>query len=124
MAVQYSNALKDTRMAAVVTAIDAGVAAATLEICTAAYANVLCIITLNDPAFTEAAQAITMNGVPKSGTAILTGAAALARIKESGGSVVVQGLTVGTSGADMNLNSTSITSGQTVTITSGSITHG
>jgi hypothetical protein len=33
-------------------------------------------------------------------------------------------LSVGTSGSDINLNSTSITNGQTVTITSGVITHG
>jgi hypothetical protein len=36
---------------------------------------------------------------------------------------VVTGLTVGTSGSDINLNSVSITNGQTVTLTSGTITH-
>jgi hypothetical protein len=35
----------------------------------------------------------------------------------------VTGLTVGTSGSDINLNSTSITSGGTVTISSATITH-
>lgn len=123
MAVTYSNSLKDTRMTAVITALDAGAGAATLEICSAAYASVLCIITLNKPSFTMASQQITMNGVPKSGVAGNTGTAALARLKESGGTVIIQGLTVGTSGSDMNLNSTSITSGQTVTLTAGTITH-
>jgi hypothetical protein len=124
MSVTYANSLKDTRMTAVITAIDAGAGAGTLEICTAAYASVLCIITLNDPSFALGAQAITMNGVPKSGTAGAGGTAALARIKESGGTVVIQGLTVGTTGSDINLNSTAISSGQTVTITSGTISHG
>lgn len=124
MAVQYANTLKDTRMNAVITAVDAGAAAGTLEICTSGYAAVLAIIPLNKPSFTEASQAITMSGVPKSGTASATGTAANARIKDSNANVIVNGLTVGTSGSDINLNSTSISNGQTVTITSGVITHG
>jgi hypothetical protein len=48
----------------------------------------------------------------------------VARIKEGGGSAtIVNNLTVGTSGSDINLNSTSISSGQTVTLTAGTITH-
>jgi hypothetical protein len=124
MTVTYINALKDTRMNAVITAIDAGASFGTLEICTAAYAAVLAIITLSKPSFTEATQAITMAGVPKSGTASGTGTAAAARFKDSNANVVINNLTVGTSGSDINLNSTSITNGQTVTITSGVITHG
>lgn len=124
MTVTYINSLKDTRMNAVITAIDAGASFGTLEICTAGYAAVLCIITLSKPSFTEASQAITMAGVPKSGTASATGTAAVARFKDSNANVVINNLTVGTTGSDINLNSTSITNGQTVTITSGVITHG
>jgi len=124
MAVTYSNALKDTRMTAVITALDAGAGVATLEICTAAYAQVLVIINMQKPSFTEATQQITMAGVPKSGVAGASGTAAVARFKESGGTVHINNLTVGTSGSDINLNSVSITSGQTVTINSGVITHG
>jgi hypothetical protein len=124
MAVTYSNALKDTRMTSVITAIDAGTGVGTLEICTAAYAVVLCIITLSKPSFTEAAQAITLAGVPKSGTAGGAGTAAAARIKDSNANVIVNNLTVGTTGSDINLNSTAISNGQTVTITAGTITHG
>lgn len=124
MTVTYANALKDTRMTAVVNAIDAQSTFGTLEICTAAYAAVLCVITLSKPSFTEASQAITMAGVPKSGTASASGTAAAARFKDSAGTVQINNLTVGTSGSDINLNSTSITNGQTVTITSGVITHG
>jgi hypothetical protein len=39
--------------------------------------------------------------------------------KDSNANVIIQGLTVGTTGSDITLNSTSITSGQTVTINSG-----
>lgn len=127
MSVSYSAALQNSRMDAVIAAIDAHASPATLEICTAAFAAVLCIITLNDPSFVRSGTPpnvlITLQGVPKSGTASGTGTAAVARIKEGGGTTIVNSLTVGTSAADIILNSTSITTGQTVTISSGTITH-
>lgn len=125
MAVNYSSALKTTRMTAVITAIDANASPAYMEICTAAYAAVIVTITLSDPSFTVSGSVITMAGVPKSGVASLAGTntAAVARIKDGGGTTIVDGLTVGTSGADVNLNSTSITLSQTVTLTSATIAH-
>jgi hypothetical protein len=128
MAVNYSNAIKDLRMTAALGStgaggIDTNASAATIEIATAAYASVLVIITLAKPSFTEAAQTLTMAGAPKSGVAAVTGTAAVARIKDGGGTVAVNNLTVGLSGSDINLNSTSIISGQTVTLTAGTITH-
>lgn len=56
-------------------------------------------------------------------TASATGTAALAEIRNNGGTVVVSGLTVGAGSGDVNLNATSITSGGNVTITSATITH-
>jgi hypothetical protein len=128
MAISYTQALQNSRMDAVIAAIDAHASVATLEICTAAYAAVLVAIPLNtDPSFTRSGTKpntlITMNGVPKSANATGTGTAALARIKEGGGTVIADGLTVGTSAADIILNSTSITTGQQVSISSGTITH-
>lgn len=127
MSVSYSAALQNSRMDAVIAAIDAHASPATMEVCTAAYAAVLCTITLADPSFSRAGSppnvAITLLGVPKSGTASGTGTAAVARIKEGGGTTIVNNLTVGTSATDIILNSTSITSGQTVTISAGTITH-
>jgi len=124
LTVSYIASLKSTRMQAVATAIDAQAPPATLEIGTAAMAAVLVIITLNnDPSFLESAGVLTMQGTPKSGTAIGNGTAAAARIKDGAGTAIVTGLTVGTSGSDINLNSTSITSGQTVTISSATISH-
>jgi hypothetical protein len=127
MAISYSQTLQNTRMDSVITAIDAHANPATLEICTAAYASVLATLTLSDPSFvrsgTKPNTLITLQGVPKSANASATGTAAVARIKEGGGTVIADGLTVGTSATDIILNSTSITSGQQVSITSGTITH-
>src|SRR5215831_12444476 len=116
MSVSYLSTLKSTRMQAVITAIDTNASPGYIEICTASYAAVLCTITFQKPSFTESGGVITMQGAPKSGTATGTGTAAAARIKDGGTTnIVITGLTVGTSGSDINLNSTSITSGQTVT---------
>jgi hypothetical protein len=51
-------------------------------------------------------------------TAAASCTASFGRILESDGTTVVADVTVGTSGADVNLNSTSITSGGNVTLTS------
>jgi hypothetical protein len=112
-------------MNAVVSAIDAHASPATLEIGTAGMAATLVTITLGDPSFAVAGTpaVATMQGVPKSGTATGAGTAAAARIKEGGGTAIVTGLTVGTSAADIILNSTTIAIGQTVTISAGTITH-
>ena len=110
-------------MQAVITAVDANAAPATLEIGTASMGAVLGIITLAKPSFTESGGVLTMAGAPKSGTASSTGTAAAARIKDGGGNVIVSGLTVGVSGSDINLGSVSVASGQQVTLSSGSITH-
>ena len=123
MAVNYDSATKTARMAATILQIDANASPATIEIATAAYASVLVTITLSDPSFTESGGVITMAGVPKSGVAANSGTAAVARIKDGGGTVKVNNLTVGTSGAEINLSSVSITSGDTVTLTAGTITH-
>lgn len=123
MAVQYATTLKTTRMNSVIGAIDGGAGVGTVEICSAAYASVLVSIALNKPSFSEATGTITLQSAPRSGVAGNAGTAALARIKESGGGVIVQGLTVGISGSDMNINSTSITAGQTITLTGGTIVH-
>lgn len=124
MAVNYRASLKATRMQAVLDDIDNHASPAFLEICSAAFAAVLATIPLSDPSFTRSADVLTMAGVPKSDTsADATGTAAVARIKDGGGTTIVNNLTVGTSGTDIVLNSVSIVAGQTVSITAGTITH-
>ena len=124
MAVTYTNAVKVARMAAVVT--QAGTTAV-LEIGTASMASVLATIALGNPIAGAATGAgvLTLSGFPRSDTsADATGTAAAARIRTaSGGTDIITGLTVGLSGADVILDSLSITAGQTVTINSAVFTH-
>ena len=124
MAVTYTNAVKVSRMAAVVTAAGA---TAVLEIGTASMASILATISLGNPIAGAATGAgvLTLSGCPRSDTsADNSGTAAAARIRTaSGGTDIITGLTVGTSGTDVILDSVSITAGQTVTISSAVITH-
>jgi polyisoprenoid-binding protein YceI len=125
MAVTYSTAAKTARMGAVIAQIDAGAGPGTLEIGTTGFGTVLAILTLADPSGTASAGVLTFDFDPdiSDTSANGTGTAAEARIKDSDGTVVISGLTVSTSGADINLDSVSITTGQTVTLTTGTITH-
>jgi len=122
MAINYITALKTTRMQDVIDAIDIGTAG-TLEIATAAFATVLAIVPLSHPSFSVSGDTITLLGVPHSVAAANSGTAAVARIKTSAGTVIVNNMSVGTSATDVVLNSTTIMAGQTVTITAGSIEH-
>jgi len=123
MAVTYSNTVKDNRMTQVLNAIDGGAGAGYIEICSDAYASVLATITLSDPCGSVSAGVLTLT-MPKSDTnADNTGTAAIARIKDSTGTICVSGLTVGTSGTDIVLTSTAITTGDTVTLTAATLTH-
>lgn len=126
MAITYATSLKQARMQAVIDAVDAGAGAGTLEIGTTGMASVLATFTLADPSGTASGATLTWDFDPdiSDTSADNTGTAAEARIKDSDSNVVVSGLTVGTSGTDIILDSTSITTGQTVTITAGTFTHG
>lgn len=123
MSINYPTAVKNARLDAVTTA--AGTTAV-LEIGTTSMASVLATIALGNPIASGASGGVlTLSGFPRSDTsADNTGTAAAARIRTaSGGTDIITGLTVGTSGADINLDSLSITAGQTVTISSATITH-
>lgn len=121
MAVTYTTAVKNARLDAVTTAIGT---TGVLQIGTTGMGTVLATISLANPAAPAASGAVLTFTMPKSDTsADATGTAAAARIRTGGGTDIVTGLTVGTSGSDINLDSTSITAGQTVTINSATITH-
>lgn len=125
MAVTYSASLKNTRMTAVLNAIDADVGAGTLEIGTTGFVSTLVTFTLTDPAGTVSGDTLTIDCDPDiSVSASNSGTAAEARIKDNSGDIVISGLTVGTSGTDLIISpSTTITSGQTVNLVSLSIQH-
>lgn len=127
MAVTYTTALKNTRMDAVTTAIDAGAGAGKLEIGTSGMAITITTITLSDPCATAAAAGVlTFAGFPKNGTSVATGVMAAARFRTSTNADVITGLTVGTTGTDIIFtgSATVAATGQTITINSAAITHG
>jgi hypothetical protein len=69
---------------------------------------------------TDSNGTITLGSVT-SGTAVASGTAAFFRIVKSDGTTVVMDGSVGTSGSDLNLNTTTVASSQTVSITAGTI---
>lgn len=125
MAVTYSTACKTARMNAVVAQIDAGASTSTIEIGVSGFGTVLAVFDLPDPCGTVTNGVLTFDMDPDltDASANGSGTAAEARIKDGDGTVVISGLTVGTSGTDIVLDNNVINSGQTVTLTTGSITH-
>lgn len=85
--------------------------------------TLLVTLTLNST-FAPAASGgvLTLNSIT-SGTAVATATATWFRILTSGATFVIDG-SVGTSGADLNLSTTSIVTGATVAISSATITAG
>lgn len=127
MAIIYNATLKNTRLQDVINAVDAGASFGVLVIGTSALAGatgVLATITLPKPSATKAGGVLTLSGVPLTTTATAAGTAAKAELRDSIGTVVASGLTVGTTGADIIINATAISVGQTVQLNSGTITHG
>jgi glutamate synthase domain-containing protein 3 len=80
--------------------------------------TLLATMTFGNPAFGAAAAGVITANTIASGTAVATGTATFARLYKSDGTTVVMDVTVGTSGAAINLNTTSIVTGGLVSITS------
>lgn len=135
MAVVYSSTLKNNRMQLVADLVAGKTAASsvgtatagTLVIGTSALSGatgVLVSFTLGTTPGTVSSGVLTISGTPLTATASGTGTAALAQLRDNSGNVIVSGLTVGTSATDIIINATAISSGQSVTLSSGTITHG
>lgn len=77
---------------------------------------------LNDPSCSAAGSGALQLQVspPVAAAAVASGTATFFRATDSDSAVVLDG-SVGTSGADLNVSTTSITSGQTISITSGNL---
>lgn len=121
MSVTYIAALKNARLDAVTAAIGAS---GFIQIGTAGMASVLATIPLAATAAPAASGGALTFTMPQSDTsADATGTAAEARIVTSALASVVTGLTVGVGSGDVQLDSVSITAGQTVTLSSAVIAH-
>jgi hypothetical protein len=128
---KITNAMRNAACNAIVDSLDTG-GAGTIKIYDGTQAatadtaistqNLLVTITLNSTAFGNASNGVaTLNGVPLSGTAGATGTASWFRMANGSGTTILDG-SVGTSNADLILNTTSILNGNTVQVTSGTLT--
>jgi hypothetical protein len=121
MAVTYTTTLKNTRLDAVTTAIGAS---GKLKIIHSDGTTILATLPLSATAAPAASGGVLTFNAITSANASATGAATTAKFTTSADVDVVTGLTVGTSGTNVVLNSTSVSSSQPVAITSATITHG
>lgn len=130
MALGIDGTVRNSRLTQILNAIDAGVGAGLLRIYDGsrpatggAATTLLAELTLSDPCGSVAAGALTFSAVTSDASANATGTATWARVVTSAGTFVFD-CSVGTSGADINLNTTSIVTGAQVSITSAVITEG
>lgn len=123
MTVNYNTNVINSRLQVVLAAIDAGAGNGILNIGTASMGVVLANIVLAKPCGSVAARILTFLGVPLTDAyAQNAGTAAAAEVTDSTGTVIISGLTVGTAGTDMIISSTTITQGDIVSLTAGTIT--
>jgi len=133
MTLSFAEDVRNDMLGVVNTQVNAGAAAGYVEVRsgtrpanadTAATGTVLATLTLVDPAFSApAAGVMDLDADPDiTGTAAATGTASWARVYDSDANAVFDG-DVATSAADWIITSTSITSGQTVNLTLGSLTR-
>lgn len=120
MAVIYAPDVRTDRMEVVRNAIDAAATAGVIEIGTTGMGTVLATIELDDPCGSVAGDVLTLTAPQSDPSAANSGTAAEAEIKDGDGNLVVEGLEIGT---DIIISSTTITAGDTVTMTAGSLTH-
>ena len=126
MAITLNTATRNAACDAIVDLVDGGTGAGTIEIKSADNetqgGNELAIITFQDPAFGAAANGVATAATPMTDeTSANAGTASHYVVYDSAGTYIWKG-TVSTSGADLNLSSVSIGAGDTVSITSFTLT--
>jgi hypothetical protein len=130
MALRIATSARNAAADAVVDLVDAGAGAGTLRIYTgsqpatpntAATGTLLATVTLVDPAFGSAATGVATLADPGAVTGAADGTAGWFRIYDSNSNAVLDGA-CGTSGAELNLNTLTISTGVSFDITGGTIT--
>lgn len=129
MALGYSVTLRNAQLDAITTRagssallrIYSGTRPATGGTATTLLAELTCNATFAPGA---SSGVLTLNAITQDSSANATGTATWFRIVQSDGSTHVMDGDVGTSGSDLNLTTTSIVSGQPVSISSATITRG
>lgn len=123
----YSTSLKNTRMDAITTAIGTSGRMRFYPTgggATACSGTIIADLALSATAAPAASGGVLTFNAITSASATSSATAICSTITTSAGTVVVDGLTVGTSGTNVVLNSNVISSGQTVSVTSATLTHG
>lgn len=133
MALGFKATIRNSRANVIRDAIDAGSGAGQLKIYTSpkpatdgavGSATVLAELTFSDPCAPDASNGVlTMNAIAADTQANNPGTALWFRVTDSAGVTVMDG-DCGTTGSDLNLNSTSISAGQQVSCSSFVITEG
>lgn len=85
--------------------------------------GVLAIIPLPVAGISVSSRTLSLVSSSQSATATSSGTAANAAVITNGGTIYVGGLTAGTASTDVILGSSAISSGQTVTVSSATLTH-
>jgi hypothetical protein len=127
MAAGYSTTLRNAQLDAITTAVgNAGLLRiydGTRPATGGAATTKLAEFTLGTPFAAGAAAGVLSPTLPSDATGLAASTATWFRVVTSGGTFVIDG-SVSTSGADMNLNTTTISIGVTVSVTSWTITRG
>lgn len=132
MTIRVATAARTAALDVIVDLADAGAGAATIKIYTgtqpatantAASGTLLATLTCADPAFEAAAAGVVaLDADPDlTTTAVAAGTAGWARVADSDGNTIFDG-SVGTSATDFIINATAITVGQTINLTTGTLT--
>lgn len=133
MAVRLSATLRQTLAAAFATAVDGGSGGGIVRIytgsqpanvATTASGTLLLEFILNDPGFTTSGGVATLDADPAiTDDAITNGTAGWARVLDSSSAAVMDGSVTGSGGGgDFIISDTSLETGQTVTLISGTVT--
>lgn len=128
MTVAYSTTLRNARMDAITTAIGTSgllrIYDGTRPASGGTATTLLAELALSATAAASASGGVlTLNAITQDSSADATGTATWFRITTSGGAFVIDG-SVGTSGADLNLTTTSIVATQPVSVSSATLTEG
>ena len=127
MALAYSTALRNTRMDAITTAIGTSgfldIYDGTRPASGGTATNKLAHLPLSATAAASSSGGVLTFNAITSANALLTGTATWFRVTTSAGVFVIDG-SIGTSGSDLNLTTTSIVSGQPVSVSSFVDTEG
>jgi hypothetical protein len=131
--IEYSNTAANARLAAGLTAtgvpgqsVDGNTGPGQLVIGTSALAGatgVLATLSLPKPCGTIASRVWTLAGVPINVTPTASGVAALGELRDSAGTTIINGLTVGTAGTDIIVSTTTFSTSVPVSVQAGNITH-